>query len=68
MSARDNKGTGWSVIADAELRALREEVARLRDIVRVIAKAELVDDDGIIDADVLFAVQQAARAALEPVR
>jgi len=42
-----------------------DEIERLRAALRVAATAELVGVDGIIDADVLFAVQKAARAALE---
>ncbi|MFA5901037.1 MAG: hypothetical protein WC829_18205 [Hyphomicrobium sp.] len=37
---------------------------RLREIVRAIATAKLADADGTIDADLLFAIRDIARAAL----
>ena len=49
----------------ATMYAAADEIERLRAALRAAATAELAGVDGIIDADVMFAVQKAARAALE---
>jgi len=44
----------------------KEKIAKLEEALRIVAKAELYDlTTGIIDADVLFAVQEAARRAVQ---